>query len=106
MMGTFEMWGFHQFVHFKLIISRRQLTSILFFCMVQTHADHGATVVRVFAHSDGYSVSQPIQPKLGVYDEVALRRLDLVVATASKYGIRLILPFTNFEPFLVRFFSS
>jgi hypothetical protein len=68
---------------------------------IQVHAEKGATVIRVFAHSDGASsTSNPIQPSLGVYNEDALKRLDLVLYSAAKYGIRLILPFTNFEPFL------
>ncbi|KAL4519672.1 hypothetical protein Ndes2437A_g07850 [Nannochloris sp. 'desiccata'] len=69
--------------------------------LFKTHAEKGATVLRVFAHSDGASsTSNPIQPSLGVYNEDALKRLDLVLFSAAKYGIRLILPFTNYEPFL------
>jgi mannan endo-1,4-beta-mannosidase len=69
--------------------------------LFKTHAEKKATVIRVFAHSDGAaSTSNPIQPSLGVYNENALKRLDLVLFSAAKYGIRLILPFTNYEPFL------
>lgn len=74
--------------------------------LFKVHASQNATVVRVFAHSDGYglpgqmSVSHPIQPQLGQYDETALQRLDLVLQAAGANGIRLILPLTNFEPFL------
>lgn len=74
--------------------------------MFKRHAEKGANVMRVFAHSDGYGfpdempVEVPIQPQLGKYNEKALQRLDLVLAEAGKNGIKLILPFTNFEPFL------
>ena len=70
--------------------------------LFKVHASKGVNVLRVFAHSDGCSssVHTPIQPSLGVYNEAALARLDLVLVTANKYNIRLILPFTNFEPFL------
>ena len=87
------------FLPFKLINSLHLF--ITFYSFVsQVHSEKGATVVRVFAHSDGPSTSNPIQPSLGVYNENALQRLDLVLYSAAKYGIRLILPFTNYEPFL------
>lgn len=73
------------------------------------HAARGASVVRIFAHSDGTaSASHPIQPSLGKYDETALKRLDLVLAEANSSGIKLILPLTNYEPFLggIQFYSN
>lgn len=74
--------------------------------LFRKHAEQGANVMRIFAHSDGYGfpnemqVEEPIQPKLGEYNEKALRRLDLVLAESARNGIKLILPFTNYEPFL------
>jgi mannan endo-1,4-beta-mannosidase len=74
--------------------------------LFRIHRERGANVIRVFAHSDGYGfpremqVAEPIQPELGQYNEKALRRLDLVLAEARKNKIKLILPFTNYEPFL------
>lgn len=77
---------------------------------LRAHAARGATVARVWAHSDGFggctargcemAVAEPLQPRVGVYSEAALRRLDLVLAEAAAAGIKLILPLTNFEPFL------
>ncbi len=46
------------------------------------------------------AVAEPIQPRVGAYSEPALRRLDLVLAEAAAAGVKLILPLTNFEPFL------
>uniref|UniRef100_A0A1D1ZTE6 mannan endo-1,4-beta-mannosidase n=1 Tax=Auxenochlorella protothecoides TaxID=3075 RepID=A0A1D1ZTE6_AUXPR len=75
------------------------------YLMFKAHAAQGVKVIRVFAHSDGYGfpdnikTPNPIQPRLGVYNENALMRLDLVIAAAASTGIRLVLVFTNFEPF-------
>lgn len=47
---------------------------------LQAHAAQGVKVIRVFAHSDGYGfpdnikTPNPIQPRLGVYNENALMR--------------------------------
>lgn len=52
----------------------------------QAHAAHGVNTIRVFAHSDGYGfpnnipTPDPIQPELGVYNEVALQRCEVVAA--------------------------
>lgn len=59
--------------------------------------------MRVFAFANGYGqdgydsskMSRPFQPKLGVFSDDGLSRLDLVVASAAKYGLRLILPLSN-----------
>ncbi|KDD72716.1 hypothetical protein H632_c2982p0, partial [Helicosporidium sp. ATCC 50920] len=71
------------------------------FELFKEHGKRGATLIRVFAHGNGMEkTNRPnlIQPTLGSYNEEALRRLDLVLATAAKNGIRLILVFTNYEP--------
>eukprot|EP00884_Botryococcus_braunii_P020646 jgi/Botrbrau1/7265/Bobra.0318s0004.1 len=39
---------------------------------------------------------RPIQPKIGVWNEIALKQLDKVIATAGQNGIRLIIPFVNY----------
>ena len=36
--------------------------------------------------------------QLGVYSELALQRLDLILAEAGKNGIRIIFPFVNYWP--------
>ena len=57
--------------------------------------------MRVFAFGydqDGYDsskMSRPFQPRLGVFSDDGFSRLDLVVSTAAKYGLRLILPLSN-----------
>jgi len=68
---------------------------------LKAHAKEGAKVLRVFAHMDGYryGIRRPLQPKLGQYDETALARLDALVSMAGKYGLKLIMVFSNFEPF-------
>jgi len=59
----------------------------------------------VFAFTNGYGgkadgydatkVTSPIQPRVGVFAEAGLARLDLILAKAAQYGIRLILPLSN-----------
>lgn len=66
-------------------------------------ARRGASVVRVFAFANGFGkngydatkVSKPIQPRVGVFDEAGLARLDLIVTTAAKHGVRLVLALSN-----------
>lgn len=68
-------------------------------------AKRGASAVRVFAFANGYGgkadgydatkVSVPIQPRVGVFQEAGLARLDLVLAKAAQHGVRLILPLSN-----------
>ena len=36
--------------------------------------------------------------QLGVYNEVSLQRLDLILAEAGKNGVRVIFPFVNYWP--------
>lgn len=59
--------------------------------------------MRVFAFANGYGkdgydatkVTTPIQPRVGVFSEDGFARLDLIVATAARYGVRLIMPLSN-----------
>lgn len=66
--------------------------------LFKTHAEHGASAVRVFALE--HEASNGIMPAIGKYNEEALRRLDQVVKSAGDNGVRLILTLSNFEPFL------
>ena len=59
-----------------------------------------ATVLRVFAVSNFDSVPDAMMPSFGVYNEEALKRLDVALAAAAENGIRLILALSNFWPFL------
>lgn len=68
------------------------------FLFLQAHAARGANVLRVFAHND-FS-PDGMQPSLGVYNEDAIKRLDLVLVAAAQQGIRLILVLTNYWPFV------
>ena len=53
--------------------------------------------MRVFAFANGYGqdgyesskMSRPFQPRLGIFSDDGLSRLDLVVAAAAKNGLRL-----------------
>ena len=71
-----------------------------FFCI---QANQGARVVRVAAYLNGYGCNmctktpEPIQPKVGVFNEHVLQRLDGIVAAAKANGIRLIMTLGNFE---------
>jgi hypothetical protein len=67
------------------------------YALVNAHAGMGANALRVFAHSNGAAVSEPLQPKLGEYNEKAFRRLDILLDAAAKNDVRLILPMANFE---------
>ena len=68
-------------------------------------ARRGGSVVRVFAFANGYGgkadgydatkLSRPIQPRVGVFSDDGLARLDLIVATAAKYGVRLVMALSN-----------
>lgn len=67
--------------------------------MMKLHAQRGVNVMRVFAHSNFDSVPDAMMPSFGQYNEESIRRLDLAVATAGKYEIRLILVFSNYWEF-------
>lgn len=68
-------------------------------------ARRGGAVVRVFAFTNGFGgkaegydatkVTRPIQPRIGVFSEDGLARLDLIVATAAKHGVRLVMALSN-----------
>mmetsp|Transcript_16658 Transcript_16658/g.42177 ORF Transcript_16658/g.42177 Transcript_16658/m.42177 type:complete len:478 (+) Transcript_16658:194-1627(+) len=49
--------------------------------------------LRVFAHA--ISEEFPVQMSDGVYNEDALKAMDLIINEASKYGLRLIIPLAN-----------
>ena len=59
----------------------------------ETVAAKGATLVRFFAFTNGYGAGSvpmrtPLQPRVGVFDESQWKRMDLILATAAKNGIR------------------
>lgn len=58
----------------------------------------GVTVIRTWAFNDAPEKAGDTAIQVGplVYDEVALRGLDLVLARASAHGIQLILPLGNY----------
>lgn len=70
--------------------------------ILRQHYQHGVRVLRTFGHNDGYGttmpVQKPIQPRVGVFDEAALRRYDFVLDALSKAGIRITLTMTNHWP--------
>jgi len=68
---------------------------------LETQAKKGVNVIRIFSHSDGRAGwrERHLQPRLGVFDEEALKLLDYTVATAGENGIRLIMCLGNYEPF-------
>jgi len=55
----------------------------------------GATVVR--SHTLGIGVGNPlsIEPSLGVFNQIALRHIDLAIADAGRLGLRLIVPLVD-----------
>lgn len=63
--------------------SEPEITQIL-----RGHYQHGVRVMRTFGHNDGYGttmpVQNPIQPRVGVFSEAALRRYDFVMDALSK----------------------
>ncbi|KAG7672584.1 hypothetical protein KSW81_001546 [Nannochloris sp. 'desiccata'] len=70
------------------------------FVMMKEHARQGATVLRVFAFSNFDSVPDAMMPDFGVYNEEAIRRLDLMLLAAAESGIRLVMVMANYWPFL------
>jgi len=71
-----------------------------FFCI---QANQGARVVRLAAYLNGFGCHEctktpnPIQPRVGVFNEATLQRLDKMIAAAKANGIRLIMTLGNFE---------
>jgi len=55
---------------------------------------HEIQVLRVFGHNDGYGttmpVQNPIQPRPGLFSEVALRRFDFVMNALAEVCCALI----------------
>jgi len=68
--------------------------------MFKEHAMRKATLIRLFARSNFDSMPDAMMPSFGVYNEEALKRLDVALAAAAENGIRLILVLSNFWPFL------
>lgn len=64
--------------------------------VLQEASKMGLNTLRVW----GFGSGEPalFQPKPGVYNEEAFERLDYVVQRAAEYGIRLIIPLTNYWP--------
>jgi len=54
----------------------------------------------VFAFSNFDSIPDTMMPDFGVYNEEAIRRLDLALVAAAENGIRLIMVMGNYWPFL------
>ena len=67
--------------------------------MLQVMSQNSVSLVRVFCFQDGYDLSNtPIQKSPGNWDEDGLKRIDLILSQAAKYGIYVIVVPTNFEP--------
>ena len=69
---------------------------------MQTMAGNGIDLIRTWAFCNG--VTHPcdggnsFQPTLGVYNELAFQRLDLIMAEAAANNIHIIFPFVNYWP--------
>ncbi len=74
------------------------MTSQQAICL-QVMSQNSVNLVRVFCFEDGYSLSNtPIQSSPGNWDEIGLKRIDLILSQAAAYGIYVIIVPTNFEP--------
>lgn len=70
---------------------------------LQAHAAQGVNAIRIWCFGDGHGEFEdvnfrrpnPMQPKPGVFNERALRRLDFVMDAAGQAGIRVICTLTN-----------
>lgn len=57
---------------------------------MQVHWNNGVRVMRVFGHSEGFGtptdspLKNPIQPRIGTFNEAALRRFDYALYAAGK----------------------
>jgi mannan endo-1,4-beta-mannosidase len=67
--------------------------------MVQQEKAQGIKVLRFWAFANGYvnGIQTPIQPKPYTLNETALVRLDYVLKCCRDNGIKVILPFVNYE---------
>lgn len=54
----------------------------------------GLNVLRTWGFCEGQS-GPCFQPEPGTYDEEAFERLDYIIHQANKYGVRLVIPFTD-----------
>lgn len=63
--------------------------------IMATAAAMGASTIR--SHTLGNSVGHAlaISPRLGIFNEDALKRVDFAIYAASTYGIRLIIPLVD-----------
>eukprot|EP00884_Botryococcus_braunii_P020648 jgi/Botrbrau1/7267/Bobra.0318s0005.2 len=67
-------------------------------------SQNGLTITRTWAFSNGkgnpanVDVAVPIQEPVGVFHELPLRRLDLVLAKANQYGVKVTMVLVNFWP--------
>ncbi|TKY61632.1 Mannan endo-1,4-beta-mannosidase 5 [Spatholobus suberectus] len=68
--------------------TRPKVTTVL-----QQASNHGLTVARTWAFSDGGYRALQVSP--GFYDEKVFTGLDFVISEAGKYGVRLILSLVN-----------
>jgi hypothetical protein len=62
---------------------------------LQTMADMGETVVR--CQTCGISTGDPlsVEPYLGGFSQTALRHIDYFIAQAQRYGLKVVIPFTD-----------
>ena len=62
---------------------------------MQTMADMGETVVR--CQTCGISTGNPlsVEPYLGGFSQTALRHIDYFIAQAQRYGLKVVIPFTD-----------
>ena len=62
---------------------------------MQTMADMGETVVR--CQTCGISTGNPlsVEPYLGGFSQTALRHVDYFIAQAQRYGLKVVIPFTD-----------
>ena len=62
---------------------------------MQTMVDMGETVVR--CQTCGISTGNPlsVEPYLGGFSQTALRHIDYFIAQAQKYGLKVVIPFTD-----------
>lgn len=69
----------------------------------KTCNEMGITVVRFFPNWTGSERS--LEPTLGVFNEISFEHLDYIIKAASDYGIKLIIPLSNYYTTLDTFTS-
>ncbi|BDA44582.1 probable mannan endo-1,4-beta-mannosidase 1 at N-terminal half [Coccomyxa sp. Obi] len=84
------------------LILRNYLTDAQVKLFFKVMAGNGIDLIRTWGFLNGVGdpsyAAVSIQPSVGVYNEISLQRLDLVLSEASANGVRIILPFVNFWP--------